>query len=80
MRFREKLLILFVAVILSVLGFYLISTSFIDLHMLAKEADAETVESNLAKSLGIKSLPFACLDFYGLDCYPRILRSHGASK
>ena len=49
MRFREKLLILLVAVILSSLGFYLISSPFVSLHMSAKEADTETVESYLAK-------------------------------
>jgi hypothetical protein len=43
MRFREKLLIVFVAVILSVLGFYLISSSFVDLYVLANEADTEMV-------------------------------------
>jgi hypothetical protein len=55
MRFREKLLILFFAVILSFLGFYLISSSFVDLHMLAKEADNETAESYLAKSVHQRS-------------------------
>jgi len=49
MRFREKLLIFFVAVILSVLGFYLISSSFVSLHKMAREADIKTVESYLAK-------------------------------
>jgi hypothetical protein len=56
MKFREKLLILFVAVILSILGFYLISSSFVDLHMLAKEAETETVESYHAKYNGSKFL------------------------
>ena len=49
MRFREKLLILFVAVILSGVGFYLISSPFVGLHTAAKEADIESVESYLAK-------------------------------
>ncbi|MFC2169531.1 hypothetical protein ACFLRM_03045 [Acidobacteriota bacterium] len=49
MRFIEKLLIFFVALILSVLGFSLISSSFIDLHMLAMEADNKAFESYPAK-------------------------------
>lgn len=49
MKFREKLLILFVAVILSSVGFYLISSPFVGLHMAAKQARTETVERHLAK-------------------------------
>lgn len=66
MRFREKLLIVFVAVILSVLGFYLISSSFVDLYVLANEADTETGESYLAKHDGGRPLQFTCLDSSGV--------------
>jgi hypothetical protein len=48
MRFREKLLILFAAVILSGLGFYLISSPFADLHTLARESGIKTDECRLA--------------------------------
>ncbi len=50
MRFREKLLILFVAVVLSGLGFYLVSSPFVDLHMLAKKSHNETVGSYLVEN------------------------------
>ena len=50
MRFREKLLILFIAFILSGLGFYLISSPFVDLHVSAKIADADSMESYRVKN------------------------------
>lgn len=44
-----KLLIFFVAVILSCFGFYLISSPFVCLHMSVKEADTEMSDSYPAK-------------------------------
>jgi hypothetical protein len=49
MKFKEKLLILFVAVFVSVLGFNLIASPFAELLMVAREAGNETFESHLAK-------------------------------
>ena len=49
MRFREKLLILLAAVIVSVLGFYLISSPFVGLHTMTKEIDNEKIENFLAE-------------------------------
>lgn len=42
MRFRTKLFILCVSAILSLSGFYLISSSFVELHMLADGAETES--------------------------------------
>lgn len=49
MRFREKLLIFLVAVIVSVLGFNLISLPFAGLHAIAKNAGNEMTERNLSE-------------------------------
>lgn len=87
MRFREKLLILFAAVILSGLGFYLISSPFADLHTLARESGSKAVESCLAAydsdvfqiRTGVHdSQKIACLD----SCRGLLilLRAPGANK
>jgi hypothetical protein len=74
MKFREKLLILFVAVILSSVGFYLISSPFVGLHAAAKEAQTETEKSYLAKYDLDSSLRISYFDFYsnhsGVLCTP----------
>lgn len=49
MRLKEKILVFFLAVILSCLGFYLISSPFVALHLSAKEARTETAGSYLAE-------------------------------
>jgi len=49
MKFREKLLVLFVAFVVSVLGFNLIASSSVFLLKVAKEAGYETIESYLSK-------------------------------
>jgi hypothetical protein len=49
LRFREKLLILFLAVVLSFLGFYLISSPFAEFLALANETDTATTDSFLAR-------------------------------
>jgi len=49
MKFREKLLVLFIAVVVSVLGFNLIASSTVFLLKVAKEAGYETMESYLSK-------------------------------
>ncbi|NIM90210.1 MAG: hypothetical protein GTO17_04600 [Candidatus Aminicenantes bacterium] len=49
MKFREKLLILFVAFVLSLLGFNLIASSSVFLLKVAKEAGYGTIESYLSK-------------------------------
>ncbi len=87
MRFKEKLLILFFAVILSLVGFYLISTSFAELHTLAKKAEQQELDGHLVEWTGdasrtrtsIDSSPqLSCLDIY---CgYSRYLYSLKASK
>ena len=46
MKFKEKLLILIVAVIVSVLGFNLIASSYVCLLKAANEACYETIESH----------------------------------
>jgi hypothetical protein len=48
MRFKEKLLILLVAVILTVWGFNLISSPFADLLILAKQAGYERIDCYFA--------------------------------
>jgi len=48
MKFKEKLLILSVAVVLSLLGFNLIASSSVCLLKIAKEAGYETIESYFA--------------------------------
>ncbi|UCE42148.1 MAG: hypothetical protein JSV17_04025 [Candidatus Aminicenantes bacterium] len=68
MRFREKLLILFVAVILSFLGFYLISSSFAELHTLARERDTDQSESYLAECDVNKSLLNSYLSKSSFSC------------
>ena len=78
MRFREKLLILFVAVVLSSLGIYLISSPFVALHMSAKETDTETIESFLAKYDVDDSLQITCFNFYSIRS--RVLFTPTASK
>jgi hypothetical protein len=74
MKFREKLLILFVAVILSSVGFYLISSPFVGLHTASKEGKTETVENYLAKCDADSSLQSSCFRFYnnhsGVLCTP----------
>ncbi len=74
MKFREKLLILIVAVILSSVGFYLVSSPFVGLHTAAKEAQTETVESCLAKYDADSSLEISYFHFYsnhsGVLCAP----------
>jgi len=52
MRFREKLLIFVAAVIMSVLGFYLISSPFVSLYTLAKETGNENIENSLSECDG----------------------------
>lgn len=49
MRFREKLLILLVAVIVSALGFYLISSPFVGLHTMVKKTGNENIERYLSE-------------------------------
>lgn len=87
MRFREKLFVLFVAVILSGLGFYLISSPFADLHTLAKEADSKTVESHLARYDGdasrirtIVDSPLQITSLKFCSSYLRFLCAPGANK
>jgi hypothetical protein len=74
MRFREKLLILLVAVVLSSLGFYLISSPFVGLHMSAKEAETERGESYLAKYDADSYLQISwfhfCSNHSGVLCTP----------
>ena len=78
MRFREKLLILFVAIILSILGFVLISSSFVEIYTFAKEPGIERLEHSYSEEIGDKSLKILCLNFNGGSlCF---LRMHGASK
>ena len=79
MRFREKLLVLFVAVILSVLGFYLISSSFAELYVLAKEADNDQADGHPAECGDVDHfMQFTCLNYYdSTSCFSRAL---GASK
>lgn len=78
MKFREKLLILFAAVILSALGFFLISSSFAELHTLAKKAGIDQLEPSLSEGSRCKSQQILCLNFYdGGSCF---LRTPGASK
>jgi hypothetical protein len=87
MRFSEKLLILFVAVVLSGLGFYLISSPFVGLHMSARKTDTETVKSYLAKydddaslmgSVIDRSLQITCFNF--CSNHSRVFCSPGANK
>jgi len=87
MRFREKLLILFVAVVLSGLGFYLISSPFVGLHMSARKTDNGTVESYLAQydddasrmgSMIDRSLQITYFNFY--SNHSRVFCSPGANK
>ena len=78
MRFREKLIILFVAVVLSSLGFYLISSPFVGLHVSVKEADAEKVESYLAKYDVDKSMRIICANSYNSNS--SLLCATGCSK
>jgi hypothetical protein len=49
MRFKEKLLILFIAVIISLLGFNLIASSSVCLLKVAKEAGYEEINSHLTR-------------------------------
>lgn len=49
MKFKEKLLVLFAAFIVSVLGFNLIASSSVFLLKIAKEAGYETIESYRSK-------------------------------
>lgn len=49
MRFKEKLVILFIAVILSLLGFNLIASSSVCLLKIAKEAGYEEIDSYLTR-------------------------------
>ena len=78
MKFREKILILFVAVILSILGFVLISSSFAELHALAKKAGIDRPGHFLSEGVGDKSPKTLCLNFYdGSSCF---FRAPGASK
>jgi hypothetical protein len=49
MKFKEKILILFIAVVVSVLGFNLIASSSVCLLKVAKEAGNESIESYLTK-------------------------------
>jgi hypothetical protein len=64
MRFKWKLLIVFVAVILSALGFYLISSPFISLHMSTKKDDTEITESYFAVYDVDKSMRIICANSY----------------
>lgn len=87
MRFREKLLILIVAITLSVLGFNLISSSFVDLLRLAQKADIETVESYPAKCDGdvsrIRNTIDNCSQITSLNSFhgnSELLCAPGASK
>jgi hypothetical protein len=48
MKFKEKLLIFILAVVLSVLGFNLIASSSVNLLKAAKEAGFEAIEKNQA--------------------------------
>ena len=49
MRFREKVLVLFVAICVSVLGFNLIASSSVDLLKTARAAGYESIQCYLAK-------------------------------
>jgi hypothetical protein len=49
MRFREKVLVFFVAICVSVLGFNLIASSSVDLLKTARAAGYEHIQSYLAK-------------------------------
>jgi hypothetical protein len=77
MKFREKLIILFVAVVLSSLGFYLMSSPFVGLHMSAKESDTKKVESYLAEYELMMSMQITCVNSLGGNAY---LCASGASK
>ena len=78
MRFREKLLILFVAIVLSVLGFVLISSSFAELHILAREAGIDRLERSHSEVDRDKPMKMLCLNIYdGGHCF---LRASGANK
>jgi hypothetical protein len=64
MRFREKLLILFLAVVLSFLGFYLISSPFAEFLAMADKTANATAVSFQAKYEGDKSMQITCFDSY----------------
>ena len=49
MKFKEKLLVLFAAFVVSVFGFNLIASSSVFLLKVAKEAGYETIECYLSK-------------------------------
>jgi hypothetical protein len=49
MRFREKVLILFLAICVSVMGFNLIASSSVSLLKAARASGYEPIQSNLAK-------------------------------
>jgi hypothetical protein len=75
MKFIEKLLILLVAVIVSALGFHLISSPFVGLHTMAKETDNEKIENFL-----VIEKPFQITHLSPSDCNTIARRPIGASK
>lgn len=87
MRFRVKLIISVAAVVLSVLGFYLISSPFAGLYMLAKETDNESIERYLSECDAdanpirqITDKAFQIIHLSSSYCNPGVVRTVGASK
>ena len=87
MRFREKLLIFVAAVFVSVLGFYLISSPFVGLYMLAKDTDSESIERYLSEcdadanqNRQITNKTFQIIHLSSSYCNPGVERTVGASK
>ncbi len=87
MRFRVKSLIFLAAVVVSVLGFCLISSPFVDLYTIVKKTGNENIENSLSECDGdtnqthqISGKTFQITHLSPSYCNPEVKRTVGASK
>lgn len=87
MRFRVKLIIFGAAVVVSVLGFYLISSPFVGLYTLTKDTGHESIDHSLSECDGdagqipqITDKPLQMTYLSPSYCDPVLKRNIGISK
>lgn len=87
MRFRVKLFIFAAAVVVSVLGFYLISSPFVGLYTLTRDTGTESIEHYLSECDGdvgqirqIIDKPLQITHFSPPYCNPGVKHTIGESE